>query len=165
MLTAELLRQQLHYDPETGVLTRKVATGGRYRASVGSVAGAVCSESGYVMVSVFSKQYRAHRLAWLWMTGCWPAAEVDHVNGKRDDNRWSNLRDVPPTINRQNQRRAMSNSKTGLLGASWSERDQRFVARIKVGQKYRSLGGFDTAEAAHQAYLTAKRQLHSGCTL
>lgn len=117
------------------------------------------------MVSVFSKQYRAHRLAWLWMTGKWPDNEVDHANGKRDDNRWSNLRDVPPTINRQNQRRAMSNSKTGLLGASWNARDRRFVARIKVGAKYRSLGGFDSAEAAHQAYLQAKRQLHPGCTL
>lgn len=165
MLTAELLRQQVHYDQETGQFTRKVATGGRYRAVVGAAAGAVCKESGYVKLSVFSKQYRAHRLAWLWMTGNWPVGEVDHANGKRNDNRWSNLRDVAPAVNRQNQRRAMANSKTGLLGASWSTRDQRFVARIKANGKYLSLGCFNTAEAAHQAYLTAKRNLHVGCTL
>ena len=163
--TAEKLRELLHYDPETGVFTRRVQTGGRYGAAVGTVAGTLI-DAGYVMISVMSKQYRAHRLAWLYVTGEWPAGEVDHRDGVRANNAWKNLRDVPPTTNRQNQRRAMSNSKTGLLGASYSARDRRFVARIKdAAGKYRSLGGFDTAEQAHAAYVSAKRQLHAGCTI
>lgn len=163
--TAEKLRELLHYDPATGVFTRLVCTGGRYGAAVGTVAGTL-SDQGYVMVSVMSKQYRAHRLAWLYMTGEWPASEVDHRDGVRTNNAWGNLRDVPPGINQQNKRRAMSHSKTGLLGASYNTRDRRFVARIKdAAGKYRSLGGFDTAEQAHAAYVSAKRQLHAGCTI
>lgn len=162
--TASQVRELLHYDPETGVFTRRVSTGGRYGAAVGSVAGCL-SDQGYVMVSVMSKQYRAHRLAWLYVTGEWPTAEVDHKDGDRRNNRWSNLRDVPTAVNAQNKRRAQRNSRTGLLGASWSERDGRFVARIKVAGKYQSLGGFDTAQEAHEAYVHAKRQAHAGCTI
>lgn len=163
-LTADKLRELLHYEPETGVFTRRVKTGGRYGADVGSVAGCL-SDQGYVLISLMSKQYRAHRLAWLYMTGEWPAGEVDHRDGRRTNNRWSNLRDVPTAINAQNRRGAQSNSRTGLLGASWNARDQRFVARIKVDGQYRSLGGFDTAEQAHAAYLEAKRLHHAGCTI
>jgi HNH endonuclease/AP2 domain len=163
-LTAERLRELLHYEPSTGVFTRRVKTGGRYGADVGSVAGTL-NDSGYLLISVQSKQYRAHRLAVLYITGGWPAQEVDHRNGDRLDNRWSNLREVSTQVNSQNRRRAQSNSKTGLLGASWCARDKRFTARIKVGDKYQSLGRFDTAEKAHAAYVNAKRRLHSGCTI
>lgn len=162
-LASHELKRLLHYDPETGVFTRRVTTA-PHRGRAGDVAG-MTNDQGYRVIAVHSKQYRAHRLAWLYMTGEWPTGEVDHKNGVRDDNRWDNLRDVPTTINAQNKRRAMSNNKTGLLGASWSEREQKFVARIKVGHKYRSLGQHDTAEAAHAVYVEAKRRLHEGCTI
>ena len=34
----------------------------------------------------------AHHLAWLYMTGEWPEYDIKHVNGLKDDNRFSNLR-------------------------------------------------------------------------
>jgi hypothetical protein len=162
--TAEKLRELLHYDPLTGVFTRRVKTGGRYGADVGAVAGTL-TDAGYLKVSVMSYQYRAQRLAWLYMTGEWPAADVDHIDGDRTNNRWANLRDVSRSTNLQNKRAAQSNSKTGLLGACWATRDQRFIARIKADGRYISLGGFDTAEQAHAAYIDAKRRLHAGCTI
>ncbi len=88
---------------------------------------------------------------------------MDHLNGDASDNRLANLRDVPQEVNQQNQRRANADSKTGLLGAS--PRGPRFQAAITTQGDRRYLGLFDTAEEAHQAYLTAKRQLHAGCTI
>ena len=162
-LTAERLRELLSYDPDSGLFTRLKQTA-PHKGLAGSIAGCL-NDHGYVLISVESHQYRAHRLAWLYMTGSWPEHEVDHINGQRDDNRWCNLRDVPRTINGQNKRRAQRNSRTGLLGACWVTRDQTFVARIKVDGRYRSRGAFDSAEQAHQAYGDAKRRLHAGCTI
>lgn len=163
-LSANELMAQLHYDPETGIFTRKVIKASRFAKSQGESIGSL-NDSGYVVISVNSKPQRAHRLAWLYMTGNWPSGEIDHINGVRTDNRWGNLRDVATRVNAQNKRSAMSHSKTGLLGASWNKRDERFVSRIKAGKKYLSLGGFDTAEQAHAAYIKAKRRLHEGCTI
>ncbi len=162
-LTAEELRKLLSYDAETGVFTRRVDCGG-IGGRAGSVAGTM-NDQGYVLVSVKSHQYRAHRLAWLYVTGQWPTGEIDHKNADRSDNRWENLRDVSTTVNAQNKRRAQRNSKTGLLGACWAMRDKTFIARIKVDGRYRSLGSFESAEQAHAAYVEAKRRLHVGCTI
>ena len=163
-LSADELMEQLHYNPETGIFARKVIKASRFAKSQGESIGSL-NDSGYVVISVNSKPQRAHRLAWLYMTGDWPIGEIDHINGIRIDNRWSNLRDVETRVNAQNKRSAMSHNKTGLLGASWNKRDRRFVSRIKSGNKYLSLGGFDTAEQAHAAYINAKRRLHEGCTI
>lgn len=161
-ISADEVRRLLTYDPITGIFTRKVTTCPRGKA--GATAG-TRNDGGYILIALHSLQYRAHRLAWLYMTGAWPKYEVDHRNGVRDDNRWDNLRDLPTSINAQNRRKAQSNSKTGLLGASWSKREQRFIARIKVDGHYMSLGQHHTAEAAHAAYITAKRAHHLGCTI
>lgn len=155
---------QLRYDPETGIFSRVVVKNSRYASDKAKPVGCL-NDSGYLLISINSKQHRAHRLAWLYMTGEWPRGEIDHINSVRADNRWQNLRDVPAAVNAQNKRRAQRNSKTGLLGASWSERDGRFVARIKVDGEYKSLGGFDSAEDAHAAYVQAKRAEHIGCTI
>jgi len=101
-VTAKELRRLLHYDPLTGIFTRLVGTG--KGAHVGAAAGTMNGQ-GYMLVSVKCRQYRAHRLAWLYMTGSWPQHEVGHRNGKRDDNRWENLFDAPPTQHRESTKR------------------------------------------------------------
>lgn len=158
-LTAARLRELLHYDPLTGVFTRRVRTSQNNRA--GDVAGGV-NKGGYVQISVDGKLYYGHRLAALYMTGEW-VAEVDHRYGVRNDNRWGELRIGDRSFNRQNLRSAMKTSITGLLGVSPSF--SKFEARICVNRKTHRLGRFDTPEAAHAAYIAAKRELHSACTI
>ena len=90
---AERVRELLDYNPETGdfiSLGRGRGRGSRY---FGCVVG-YRRPDGYVAVYFGKKQYLAHLLAWLWMTGEWPKNDVDHINRNRSDNRWSNLRDV-----------------------------------------------------------------------
>lgn len=161
-ITAERLRELLHYEPETGVFTRRVKTG---RCRAGEVATGTLNH-GYILMSVDRTFRAAHRLAWLWMTGEWPTLDIDHIDGNRTNNAWRNLRHVDRSTNLENQRTAKSHNKsTGLLGAYHSPTAGRFVSRIQVRGKNINLGSFGTAQEAHEAYLSAKRQLHAGNTL
>jgi hypothetical protein len=106
---------------------------------------------------------QVHRLAFLYVTGSWPSGFVDHINGNPLDNRFCNLRDVPKAINCQNLRRALSNNKCGLLGAS--PRHGKWAATIMSKGVRIHIGTFNTPEEAHAAYVSKKRELHPGCTL
>lgn len=161
MISAERLRELLHYEPSTGVFTRLMTSGGR---KAGTVAQGNLSDQGYWMISVCSKQYRAHRLAWLYVHGVWPE-QIDHINGVKSDNRIANLRCVSRSVNLQNQRRAQSSNRTGLLGVSLRQGENKWQAQIMVNGKRYTLGRFTTPELAYAAYLKAKRELHEGCTI
>jgi DNA-directed RNA polymerase specialized sigma24 family protein len=76
-LTAARLRELLDYDPITGVFTWR------------------SRPSRYRFIEIDGWTYKASRLAWLWMTGSWPKGQIDHANLKKDDDRWTNLREAP----------------------------------------------------------------------
>jgi hypothetical protein len=164
-LTAARLREVLHYCPDTGGFTWRFSRRG---VKAGSVAGSVSKEQGYRYICVDRRSYLAHRLAWLYMNGEWPAEQVDHKFGIRDDNRWSELRAANNTFNRQNMRAARHDNKSaGLLGVSIQRGngDARYRARITTNGVEQLIGRFDTAEAAHAAYIEAKRRLHASCVI
>lgn len=163
-LTAERLRELLDYDPLSGNLTWKLRTSNRVK--VGDVAGALLL-TGYLSISIDGNLHRAHRLVWLWMYGVWPDADLDHINGIRTDNRISNLRDVCRSTNQQNLRKARGErTHSGMLGVYKSDKARKkWRSSIKTNGKDKHLGYFLTKEDAQFAYLEAKRQIHTGCTI
>lgn len=161
---ADLVLDQLNYDSDTGVFTWKnppVSQPSRR----GKVAGCLQKESGYVRIGINGVYFKAHRLAWLVTYREWPADELDHINGVCHDNRIANLRSVSRAENMWNQRKATANSRSGILGATYDERRGTWGANIRRHGKTYWLGCFKTSEEAHQAYLKAKRELHSTCTI
>ena len=160
MLTQTRLKAVFFYDPVVGVFIRRLKQPG---AKVGKISGCLRSD-GYLTTSIDGKPHKCHRLAWLYMTGNWPCYEIDHIDGDRANNKFLNLRDIPKWANIQNQRKAQKhNRSTGVLGIF--PNGNRFAARLSVNNKKVYLGTFPTKEEAHQAYLTAKRALHVGCTI
>lgn len=158
-LTAERAKKLLDYNPETGTFTRLVACRG-YRS--GEIAGCL-SSSGYILLGIDRRIYPAHRIAWLIANDKLPN-HIDHINGDKSDNRLANLRDATRFVNTQNLRVAKKNNKSGLLGVSMTK-GKKFRANIRCGGKQIHLGTFATSEEAHAAYVSAKRQLHAGCTI
>ena len=156
MLTQSELRALLDYNPDTGAFTWR---NGRSNMATGAVAGTNHNQ-GYVQVSVGDKLYLAHRLAFLWMTGEWPAYQVDHINGDRADNRWINLRNATNQENAHNHGELPRHNTSGFLGVSYYKRDGSWQGRIQVDGRKRHLGYFATPELAHAAYLKAKHELH-----
>lgn len=114
--------------------------------------------SGYIQIRVDWKMIQAHHIIWALMTGEWPKNQIDHRNGKRDDNRFSNLREATPS--EQNQNVALrKDNQAGLTGVH-QRGSGRWRAAISARGRRHSLGSFDTKEEAHAAYLDAKNRLH-----
>ena len=137
----------LSYDPESGHFTRN-----------GRRAGYINRSLGYVLISVRNKPEYAHRLAFLFMTGRFPDG-VDHINGDRSDNRWSNLREATQSQNMRNSRKRVDNN-SGYKGVCYFKRTGKWLAYINVDRKRVHLGYHATAEAAHSAYNAASEKLH-----
>ena len=156
-LTQEELKRVLKYDCKTGVFTWKVNPCKNMKS--GTVAGSVHSR-GYRYISIGEKKYLAHRLAWLYAHGCMPPDQVDHINGRKGDDRLINIRLANRSENQQNKYKPKSDSKSGFLGVCFSKRDKKWKAQIHLGGRNTHLGLFFTPEDAHQAYLEAKRVKH-----
>jgi hypothetical protein len=160
-VTADRLRELIDYDPGTGAITRR---GGQRGARPGRQVTAT-NESGYLVVNIDGRVYRGHRLAWLWMTGGWPPAQIDHRNGDPGDNRWSNLRAATPTQNAQNRQGAQTNNKLGLLGVTLHRQSGLYHASIVLNGHKISLRYHETPEEAHAVYMEARREVYPYNTL
>lgn len=143
------------YDPDDGNFYR---VGDTKRRKNGEKLG--WNKDGYVSLSVNGKMTRAHRLAWFLYYGEWPILDIDHINGVRNDNRISNLRQVTRQVNLQNLKRCHKDNKHGYLGIV--EVSGRYYARIRVNGKSIPLGGYETPKEAHEAYIKAKKVMHEG---
>jgi hypothetical protein len=144
MITQAELKKHLHYDPTTGVFTRLIH---QRRSAAGSVVGDIKS-AGYRYIGVCKCRYRAHRLAWLYMTGAFPTFQIDHDDGDRDNNRWKNLNAADNTSNGRNQR-LRSNNTSGICGVYWRDDLNAWVGKICVDGETIHLGVFSNkAECA-----------------
>lgn len=163
-LTAERLREVLYYDPDTGVFTwRRRSEHNRFDSSwntryAGTQAG--CSnEEGYLKIKVDAQRYLGHRLAWLYVTGEWPAGLLDHRNGNTGDNRWCNIRAASASENCCNIR-MRKNNRSGFKGVHYWPPGDCWRAEIWFARKRHYLGYFPSAEEAAAAYTAAARRLH-----
>jgi len=156
-LTAERLRELLHYDPETGEFTWRANRGGGVKA--GDIAGTISTSKGYRNIWI-GGNYKAHRLAWLYVHGVWPEAQIDHINQNKADNRMENLRLVTHAENMQN-RPCQRNNVSGFKGVAPCRRTGRWQALICSNNKQIHLGLFATPEMAHAAYCAAAARLHT----
>lgn len=159
------LKKLLSYDPETGIFIRifvlRAQVTPRY---VGKVAGTIkkgsqSSGGGYRIIEIDGHRYRAHHLAWLYMTGKWPKSEIDHRDGERDNNRWVNLREATRSQNLGNAR-IPSTNKSGLKGACFDKSRGKWLAQIVIRGVHYHLGRYDTAEEAAEAYKQAALEHH-----
>lgn len=154
MNAIELVRHALNYSPETGIFTWASPKPGT-RAKVGDVAGCK-KKDGYVRISIYGKEFLAHRAAWMHFYGCEPEKMVDHINGDTYDNRICNLREADLSENNWNRK-----DKHSIAGASKSKRKRtkEWLALIRHRGKRIYLGYFMTKEEAQQAYQKAAKEL------
>lgn len=150
MLTADMLRQRFDYNPEMGTFVY-LHDVGKLRA--GNAAG-WRDVRGYQKIQIDGREYKAHRLAWLYMTGSWPNKMIDHANGDTGDNRFANLREATSSQNSANSRTYATNT-TGLRGVRYQRRDGRWYAILKADGRRMHLGSYASKEEAAEVYRLA----------
>lgn len=143
MISQSELKKLLHYNPETGSFMW-IVNGLNRRA--GREAGNVCPSHGYVRIGINRKLYKAHHLAYLYMTGEF-VESVDHRNGIRHDNRWCNIRKC--TIQQNNMNMPIrSDNKSGAPGVNWCEARKKWRVTLRFDGKFKSLGYYSDFEFA-----------------
>lgn len=147
-LTAKHLREVLSYDQNTGQFTRR---------KTGAPAGHRRSD-GYILIRVGTPRYYAHRLAWFYVHGEWPANDLDHINLEPSDNRIANLREATMSQNMHNTARPPHNT-SGFKGVCFDKVNRKWMAYIHVSGKFKNLGRFPSKEEARTAYDTAALRL------
>lgn len=165
-LSADFVRSILNYDQDTGIFTWKQRADIRKRnwntRFAGQEAGTVKTNKDgkqYRQIVICYRIYRAHRLAWLYVTGEWPNAEIDHRDLDGTNNRFANLRPATRGENGMNKGACRDNT-SGFKGVSWHRKRALWQATIQVAGCRHHLGFFDTPEAAHAVYCEAAQRLH-----
>lgn len=135
-----LLRKLLFYDSTSGKLYWKYRHPDWFRstdrgsaiavmwnaAHAGKEAFTATDGHGYRCGSIMNRLYRAQRVCFAIYHGFWPG-EVDHRNGRRSDNRITNLADAGTVGNMRNRARDGRNT-SGVVGVfrtasgSWQAR-------------------------------------------
>lgn len=151
-LTQAYLKSILNYDPETGVFVNRVDRA--YNAKAGIEAG-WATTGGYKSIVIKGKKHKLHRLAWLYTYGEWPKY-IDHINGDASDNRISNLRSIEKIENHKNMRRFSSNT-SGVTGVNLDRSSNKWVAKIMVNYRAKSLGYYSDWFEAVCARKSAER--------
>lgn len=147
----EYIKSRVSYCPSTGEFRWLSGRPDR----IGEIAG---NRNGkYAMIKIGPKNYNAHRLAWVIMTGEWPSCFVDHINGQPRDNRWENLRSATQSQNMANAKSIVKNSGLPRGVGDRGKGRLRYRASLKMNGKYIMLGAYETSEEAGEAYAKAAK--------
>lgn len=155
-LSKVTLSEILHYDPNSGVFTWKVKPNRRIK--IGDEAGSL-TKQGYLKIKISGVDHKAHRLAWLYMTGEWPSNGIDHKDNVKTHNWFANLRPATQSQNMANCG-AHRNNSTGFKGVSYHSQSGKWTARIRHNGIRHNLGIFKTPEIAFAAYCKAAKKYH-----
>lgn len=150
-LTQKIVRELLHYCPDSGHLawkprpveTSKVkrvckAWNTRYSGKITGIIRNKHNKRVYGVLRLYRRRYYAHRVIWLYMTGEWPS-RVDHIDGDGTNNTWINLREVSHRTNCMNKRKSRRNT-SGVTGVCFNKPAKKWIARITVDYKLIYLG-------------------------
>ena len=153
-VTQEEVKKLLHYSSSTGILIwRKARRGIRY-----DMVDVYKGSGGFIIININYRNYRAHRLIWLYVYGTFPEYTIDHIDRNRTNNKIKNLRDVPRFENMRNTINP-SDNKSGVKGIRWESDRNKWYVQITVHRKKSCLGRFTSFTEAVYHRLAAEQCL------
>lgn len=153
-LDQQTLQSLLDYEPHTGLFFWLVNRGSVQK---GDLAGFL-DDKGYIRICINGRGYRAHRLAFLYMTGRWPKETIDHKDRVRTNNEWSNLREATH-FEQGNNHSYIGNGLTKVRGVQFYRGKYRGQIWDNKVKKNFHIGTFDNLEDAKIAVAKARGRL------
>lgn len=153
--TQARLKEVLLYDPLTGIFIWKENRG--TNKCKGLIAGTKNHPHGYIYIRLDGKNYKASRLAWLYMEGYYPEMIIEHKDRNRANDKWNNLRHVSQRCNLRNGSKRSTN-KTGVIGVCWDKSKKSWHAQITVSYKNIWIGRFKLFHDAVKARWAAEKK-------
>jgi hypothetical protein len=165
--SAEYLHSLFNYDAELGVISWKKRSPTTRANKIHNVRDAghpvgTVDTWGHRQVRVEGKLRAAHRIIWKMMTGKDPKHQIDHINGRCDDNRWINLREATALQNAWNKPLRSTNTsgfECVLPLKTKRATSKKWRVTIGVNGKRLFVGDFHTKEEAVAAYNKAFAKL------
>ena len=119
------------------------------RIKSGDRAGSL-SSSGYRVIKLKGRPHKEHRIIWILINGTPPLDTLDHINGIKDDNRPSNLRELSHKENHRAHKNKKKGASSKYRGVHWSQ--QKWRALITTDGKLQHIGRFTSEIEAARAY-------------
>ena len=114
-----------------------------------------------VRLGLEGKNYKVHKLvaiAFLGHIPCGYKLVVDHINDNQLDNRVENLQVV---TQRYNTCKTQGRYSSQYKGVSWDKSRNKWISRLRVGDKCLHLGRFNHEYEAHLAYQRKLKEISS----
>jgi hypothetical protein len=145
------IKDNLHYDPETGhIWWTKRGLARQFDKPVGTL-----TKDGYICLRLISdsvsRQCANHRVAWFLYYGVWPKDQIDHINNIRTDNRVVNLREASQKENNGNMKKRR-NCSSNYKGIYWDNSCNKWICTITIDYSRKYLGSYHNEEEAALAY-------------
>ncbi len=146
MITYEEVRESFYYND-----------GHLYWKKTNRIAGTTTVEK-YRRIHYKGKQYKGHRLIFLWHHGYLPK-NIDHKDGDTLNNKIENLREATHAENMRNSKKPRHN-KSGVKGVCWCPRVSKWRATCYVNYKQFHVGHYDSLEEATKAVSDFREKYH-----
>jgi hypothetical protein len=152
-ITQELLKSWFDYHPDGYFVYKKA---GYRRNRIGQRVQQQPSVQGYLRICVQGKRVREHRAIFLWHHGFLPSI-IDHINGRKTDNKIENLRAATNSENLCN-RPAQKNSTTQFKNIYLQ--NGKYCVQIKKNKVIYRFGRYKDFNDAVIARNNAIKSLH-----
>ena len=152
MITQKLLHELFEYKDGDLYWKKKIGS----RAIIGYKLGTLDKE--YIRARIQRKNYRIHRLIFLYHYGYLPEF-IDHFDGNKLNNKIENLREATRSENGWNKS-IQINNKSGIKNVNWHKRDKKWMVQISVNGEKKHFGAYYDIEVAKFIAETMRNKYH-----
>ena len=118
--------EEIHYNPSTGKVNVPCSCSGKYLAFR-------CN----------NKKVKVHLFAFYYMTGKWPAVQIDHEDENKLNNKWDNLQELNSSFNQIKSSTRRRSNTSGYIGVSKHKQNKNWFWHLQLNYQTKRGYGYN----------------------